>query len=1012
MAYLGLQPNTPLLNTSTETLSGDGAIYQFALGRSVASASDLDVMIGSVLQRPNTDYQATGTVLLFASPPAIGTNNITVTYRAGALNTLDLNVSAVNAGTAAAPGLVSLAANNTGLYWSNATSMSVSVSGTDRAVFNASAVSTSNTSGALVVAGGIGVSGNIHANGSITITDTTQSSNINSGSITTAGGIGVTGNLNVGGDITCVGDFTVNGTFTTTGADSLTVTDPFIFLANANPGDSFDTGVVSQYFDGTDTRYTGYFRDISDAKYKLFTNLLTKPTVEVDTADPSFQYSDLILANISATGNVSGSYVIGNGAFLTNVPAGLPGNSITNTDSRVIIPASNGNIINNVNGVTVATVWSGGVSVIGAVSASTTVSATGNIIAGNIQTAGLFSATGNITSAGNVSGGNILTGGLVSTVGNVVANNVNSSSVVSATGNIIGGNVRTTGVVSAVGDVFGNNISAAVNLTAGGDANVTANVRAGNVFSSGVVTATGNITGSYFFGNGSQLTGITNAGLSNGTSNVQILSSSNVTVNINGTSNVAVFANTGMYVTGLASASGNVTGGNITTGGAVQTAVLSATGEVTLSTTTANISIGTSQTTGILTLGAATQTGALYLGTSTANHTVLIASGATSTGNVKNVNIGENGDPGSNTNINIGPVTNGSAAGLATFATATRVAIANTSNTALSVAGNIAVGNVNTVSISLTGNVLSNVTTASNVTGGNLNATGLSLSGNVLSDVTSAFNITTSANISAGNLLSNGTISASGNVNANVIASQANVTSLIGNSISVTGNITGGNVLGGANVNATTHTGTTVSVTGNITGGNLISGVLNSSANATITSTAANASVILTPTGTGTVIVNKDITNGQANGVGNIGSATGYFNTVFAKATSAQYADLAEWYEADADYSPGTVVVFGGEKEVTEAIGINDVRVAGVVSTNPAHIMNSGLKAPHLAAVALTGRVPTLVVGPVAKGDMMVTAGGGRAQACAEPRMGAVIGKALQDHSGGTGIIEIVVGRL
>jgi hypothetical protein len=106
------------------------------------------------------------------------------------------------------------------------------------------------------------------------------------------------------------------------------------------------------------------------------------------------------------------------------------------------------------------------------------------------------------------------------------------------------------------------------------------------------------------------------------------------------------------------------------------------------------------------------------------------------------------------------------------------------------------------------------------------------------------------------------------------------------------------------------------------------------------------------------------------------------------------------------------VLIFGGSKEVTQAIGINDVRVAGVVSTNPAHIMNSGLKAEYTAALALTGRVPTLVIGPVAKGDMMVTAGGGRAQACAEPRMGSVIGKALQDHAGGQGVIEIVVGRM
>jgi hypothetical protein len=215
-------------------------------------------------------------------------------------------------------------------------------------------------------------------------------------------------------------------------------------------------------------------------------------------------------------------------------------------------------------------------------------------------------------------------------------------------------------------------------------------------------------------------------------------------------------------------------------------------------------------------------------------------------------------------------------------------------------------------------------------------------------------------------------------------------------------------VLGGANVNATTLTGTTVSVTGNVTGGNLrTAGVI--SATGAITGAGITGTSLTVSTGTVTL---GNITNGNGNGVGNIGATGGFFNTVFAKATSAQYADLAEWYDADADYAPGTVLVFGGSNEVTLAVGINDVRVAGVVSTNPAHIMNSGLKAPHTAAVALTGRVPTLVVGPVAKGDMMVTAGGGRAKACAEPRIGSVIGKALQDHPGGAGTIEIVVGRM
>jgi hypothetical protein len=154
------------------------------------------------------------------------------------------------------------------------------------------------------------------------------------------------------------------------------------------------------------------------------------------------------------------------------------------------------------------------------------------------------------------------------------------------------------------------------------------------------------------------------------------------------------------------------------------------------------------------------------------------------------------------------------------------------------------------------------------------------------------------------------------------------------------------------------------------------------------------------------------IVNGASNGVGNIGSSSTYFNTVFAKATSAQYADLAEMYCADANYPPGTVLVFGGDQEVTIARTPVDTRIAGVVSTNPAHLMNSTLDCEYAVELALTGRVPTFVVGPVRKGDMMVSAGNGHAQACATPVIGSVIGKALENFDGEQGIIEIVVGRL
>lgn len=154
------------------------------------------------------------------------------------------------------------------------------------------------------------------------------------------------------------------------------------------------------------------------------------------------------------------------------------------------------------------------------------------------------------------------------------------------------------------------------------------------------------------------------------------------------------------------------------------------------------------------------------------------------------------------------------------------------------------------------------------------------------------------------------------------------------------------------------------------------------------------------------------INNAGGNGVGNIGGPSTYFNTVFAKATSAQYADLAESYQSDAEYAPGTVLCFGGDNEVTQCNLDADPTVAGVVSTNPAYHMNAGQTGDHVAVLALVGRVPCMVQGPVTRGAMMVSAGNGRARAESAPKMGTVIGKALQSFDGEYGVIEIVVGKL
>ena len=179
----------------------------------------------------------------------------------------------------------------------------------------------------------------------------------------------------------------------------------------------------------------------------------------------------------------------------------------------------------------------------------------------------------------------------------------------------------------------------------------------------------------------------------------------------------------------------------------------------------------------------------------------------------------------------------------------------------------------------------------------------------------------------------------------------------------------------------------------------------------------SGGNVIITVGGSGIVtFASAGILNNMGNGVGNIGNTTGQFNTIFAKATSAQYADVAERYLADADYPTGTVLVFGGTQEVTQSQIDHTTAIAGTVSDQPAYVMNSGLTGEHVATVALLGRVPVRVIGTIRPGDLLVASElPGIATSLVPDRYapGCVIGKALECYnSEREGRIEAVVGRL
>jgi hypothetical protein len=386
-----------------------------------------------------------------------------------------------------------------------------------------------------------------------------------------------------------------------------------------------------------------------------------------------------------------------------------------------------------------------------------------------------------------------------------------------------------------------------------------------------------------------------------------LISLGNITASAGGTANVAVLSALGANITGVINVSGNITGGNITTGGTA--------------TVTGNITGGNITTGGT----------------------------ATVTGNITGGNIATGGS----------------------------ITATGTGN----ITGNVNGGNLRTTGL---------ITATGTVTGGNVASGGFITAG---STVSSVGNITSAANIAGGNVIASTNVSAVGNISGSFI---------LGNGSQLTG------------ISAA------VSVSKIESG---LSNVQIASANANITmavSTTANV-VVVSPTGittSGSLTINSGaaataIVNGAGNAVGNIGSSSSYFNRIFAVATSALYADVAERFESDEALDPGTVVELGGAKEITRSRVELSENVFGVISTKPAFTMNGGAGEDDThPAVAMTGRVPVNVTGIINKGDRLVSAGNGIARAAkpGEATSFNVIGRALVSKlTNGPGTVEAIV---
>ena len=696
---------------------------------------------------------------------------------------------------------------------------------------------------------------------------------------------------------------------------------------------------------------------------------------------------------------------------------------------------------------------------------------TGNITAGNIATGGLLgtnqlSLSGNVISplnvTGNVTGGNILTAGIISTSGNVYAENIlntggntligmgNGSGIIAVTSGanttqfkpsgqielggaaqIVSGTFGGSGITLGASqtDLFqnrGGNVTVQVG-TGGTIANTWTFTNSGNLLAPGNISAIGNVTGGNIV-TSNTVTGANVIGTTSGQFGNIVISGDDITdtngrVNINTAGADVDFAVNGdtlanvFYVdagTGTASfgystqttnaiAAFNVTSSiKLPVGNLVQRPSTGVTGMMRFNSTTNSLEIynntdwiGVGST--IFTVitdqqfnGDGVNVAFTLANASTTASTIVSINGVlqipTSAYSVANVTLTFTEAPASGDLIDVRALTT----------TSTVTSIQNVSgNASISVSDTSATTTI-TGDLSVTGNatVLGTVATDTILNGStqvqipdanqdvHFDINGVNevflvgqydsrFMGNVNPQANVTYNLGNTTNRWKDIWLSNSTIYLG---NAQI---SSNATSLV-----FTNPAGGQTVLAGAT--------STSSVAGNVTGGNLITA----------------GTLTVNSGGAATAIV-----NGAGNAVGNIGSSSNYFNTVFAKATSAQYADLAEKYTADAEYAAGTVVVFGGTAEVTVNAVAGDTKVAGVVSTNPSYTMNSGLESEHVATVALTGRVPTMVIGPVRKGDLMVAAGLGRAQSSVDPKVGSVIGKALEDFDGAEGTIEVVVGR-
>ena len=765
--------------------------------------------------------------------------------------------------------------------------------------------------------------------------------------------------------------------------------------------------------------------------------------------------TSLAVTGNSNLGNIATANIFsGDGGLLTNISVSA-GNAILSGSSNVRVVSSGGNVVTGVAGNANIIIATGtGVNVNGYLTASGNITST-NANLGNATNANYF--IGNLYGQANTA----LTAGTVTTNAQPNITSVGTLSALTVTANITAGNIyANTGIVKGqylYGD--GSNITN-ITITAGssivnGTSNVSIPASNGNVNTVvnantilvvtgtgvnviGTLNATGSITGNFNGNvtNASQgnitslgtLTGLTVSGTTNlgAVGNVTITGgSSNFYLRTNGSgvltwSDALLTPIPGSNTQVLFNDAGNANANSSLTfnksNGLLTTTTVSATNLTGTLTTTSN------QQTNINRLGTLDYliiNTAGYISAGSANvgagNITLIAAGSANLGN----SVIANFFIGSGANLTSLPGANVSGA-VAFATTANAVAGANVSG---SVSSATTAGTVTTAA-------QPNITSVGTLTGLGVNGTvtAVNFTSNTGVFAGSGANLTTlnASNISSGTLAQARLANASVTLGSTALTLGSTVTTVAGlssvTSTTFVGALTGAATTAGSATTAgtvTTAAQPNITSVGTLTGltvSSTISGSINgSAASATTAGTVTTAAQPnITSVGTlSSLSVSGTLTTTSITTSANItaGTITGNWSLSAGSRLNATYADLAEKYVADADYYPGTVLVFGGDHEVTLSTASDSFRVAGVVTTNPAYTMNNDCMGEHIATIALQGRVPVKVIGPVFKGDLMVSCDNGHAIANNIARAGTIIGKSLENFTDASGVIEVAVGR-